>query len=461
MLIALLALNVTLFSDDASFGPNQLALLFVGMVVIAMGRVSFGKNYHEIQEQIVLSIKSAIPACLILLMVGPLISLWILSGVVPGLIYFGLEIIHPRIFLPLACLSCALISLSIGSSWSTIGTIGIALMAVGSVLDVHLGMVAGAVISGAYFGDKMSPLSDTTNLAPAIAETDLFTHIRYMLYTTGPAFLMSLLLFFFLSFFGIGASEVGGHEIQKMQMLLADHFNLNISLLIPPVVVLGLIAIKFPPLPSLFIGCLAGAVLALTTQYGLLVDIAGSDFKSLYSLLITVSHTGTDLSFGHDQLDSLLSRGGMEGMLVTVWLILSAMFFGGALESVGMLKSLTRGLLYFVRGTGSLVGSTIAACLTLNFTASDQYLAIVVPGKMFKKSYDDYQLSEENLSRSLEDGATMTSVLVPWNTCGAYASGVLGVSAFTYAPFCFFNILSPLASLFVASIKWKIRMKMR
>lgn len=459
-LIALLALNVGMFGDDASYGPNQLALLFVGISVIGLGVFYFHKTYKEIESDIVDSISATIPACFILLMVGPLISLWILGGIVPGLIYYGLELINPRVFLPVTCLACALVSISIGSSWSTMGTVGVALMGIGQALGVSPGLTAGAIISGAYFGDKMSPLSDTTNLAPAIAGTDLFTHIKYLTYSTVPAILMALIIFSIISLTGFSQEDISTQSIVDMQTVLRENFHISPLIFIAPLIVLALVAKKFPPLPSLFLGCIAGIFSAIFLQKELLLGLGADGTFSLYSIIVTVAHAGTQLNLDHEQLDGLLSRGGMYGMLPTVWLILSAMFFGGALESTGMLKKLAEGFLYFVRGTGSLVGATIAACLTLNMTASDQYLAIVVPGKMFKKNFDEHDLAPENLSRSLEDGGTMTSVLIPWNTCGAYASGVLGVSTLSYAAYCFFNILSPITSIFLASMQLAIKKKL-
>lgn len=459
LLVVLLGFNVYIFADDASHGPNQLALLTVGILTLAIGSFYFKLSYYEMEQKIIHSIKSALPACFILLMVGPLISLWILGGIVPGIIYYGLEMINPIVFLPVACIACAMVSVSIGSSWSTMGTIGIALLGIGEALSVPIGMTAGAIISGAYFGDKLSPLSDTTNLAPAIAGTDLFTHIRYLMYTTVPAIGLSVIIFSLLGFFQASNSNISVEEIRHMQEVLKTNFHISPLVFVTPIIVLILVAKKTPPLPALFVGVLGGIFSALILQNNLISSMGAHSLQSIYELIVTVAHKGTEINFGHEQIDGLLSRGGMYGMLTTVWLILSAMFFGGALESTRMIDVLAKSFLKSVKGAGSLVGSTIGACITLNMTASDQYLAIVVPGKMFKKRYEEYELAEQNLSRALEDGATMTSVLIPWNTCGAYASGVLGVSPIIYAPYCFFNYLSPAFSIFLAAANIKIAKK--
>lgn len=456
-LIVLLVMNVVFFSDDATGGPNQLALLFAGMVTLGLGKFVLGLPFATMEKQVLKSMGLSLQACLILLVVGALIGTWILGGVVPTMLYYGLQIIHPSVFLPVACVACALVSLSTGSSWSTTGTLGIALMGIGHTLGIPEGMVAGAVISGAYFGDKMSPLSDTTNLAPAMAGTDLFSHIRHMVYTSGPAILLALVGFSVLSFF-YGGSVSDESAIQTTLQKLADSFWISPLLFICPVLVVVMVAKKVPALPALVVGVLVGALCAVIFQQDVIARLAGGEFniKNAYTQVVQVSHSGFTLDSGDKVLDKLLSRGGMSGMLSTVWLILMAMVFGGALEGTGMLQVLAESILRVVHGAGSLVGATLGSCILLNITASDQYLAIVVPGRMFRKAYEDFGLDPKNLSRALEDAGTVTSVLCPWNTGGAYNSTVLGVATLTYLPFCFFNLLSPLVSLFIASMGWTL-----
>lgn len=457
-LITVLGLNVVFYGDEASSGPNQIALIVMSAIVMAIGRFWLGLKYDQLEHDIIRSVHTAIPACFILFLIGPLISLWIVGGVVPGLIYYGLEIIHPSFFLPITFLCCCVVSVSIGSSWSTIGTVGLALIGIGQVLGLPAGMSAGAVISGAYFGDKMSPLSDTTNMSAAVTEVDLFTHIRYMLHTTIPAAVISIVAFTVLGLFQNADNALNSEAIENMQAILTQTFHISPLILLPPALVLGLIAKKTPALPAIFMGCLAGVLCALFLQGELLNRIAENmQLSGLYPTLLTVAGTGPLLDVGDPDVNSLLNRGGMASMLSTVWFILAAMFFGGALESTGVVHTLTKALLKFAQSAGRLAGATLATCLVVNMTTCEQYLAIALPGKMFKKSYEDLKLAPENLSRALEDGGTMTAVLIPWNTGGVYATGVLGISPLAYAPFCFFNILCPAVSLFLSSMDYQIR----
>ncbi len=456
LLVFLLIINVIIFKDDASYGPNQTALLISGFFCGLLGFFRLKVKFDDIEAGIVNSITSSLSAITILIIVGALIGSWILSGTVPAMIYYGLKLINPVVFLPVACIICAIVSLATGSSWSTTGTIGIALIGIGQTLGLNLGMVAGAIISGAYFGDKMSPLSDTTNLAPAMAGTDLFTHIRHMIYTSGPALLIALVLFTILGITS-HSSTINLNEIENIQKILDSNFNLSIFTFIPPIIVLFMIRKKVPSLPAITIGIFAGLIVAVFTQYDLIAKMAGAtSAKAFYTTMTKVLYEGFTIESGHKVIDKLLNRGGMSGMLTTVWLIFSAMVFGGTLEATGMLKTIAESILKLVTGTGSLIGATLGSCLVLNATASDQYLAIVVPGRMFKQAYDDYNLDPRNLSRALEDAGTVTSVLIPWNSGGAYNSSVLGVSTLTYAPYCFFNILSPIISLFLGIMNWTI-----
>ena len=461
-LVALLILNVVVFKDDATGGANQIALLLSGMLTLGLGAFVLKIPYQEMEDQITLSIRRATQACLILLVVGALIGTWILSGIVPTMIYYGLKIINPLWFLPVACFSCALVSLATGSSWSTSGTLGIALIGIGHSLGIPLGMVAGAVISGSYFGDKMSPLSDTTNLAPAMAGAKLFEHIRHMVYTSGPAILLALFGFVILGFFYQG-DKMDPSQVQTTLKIMEDNFSLGLHLFIVPVLVILMVSRKVPAFPALVVGALLGAVAALFWQGELLTRMSGGSMNmtSAYSEILKVSCSGFQIETGNELIDTLFSRGGMKSMLSTVWLILMAMVFGGALEGSGMLHRIAGSLLQFVRGAGSLIGSVLGTCILLNMTACDQYLAIVVPGRMFKEAFDDMDLHPKNLSRALEDSGTVTSVLIPWNSGGVYHAGDLGVPTLSYLPFCFFNLFSPLVSLFLASMNLTIEKKIK
>lgn len=470
-LILLLSLNVGLFGTFALDGSNQIVLILSGAVAAIMA-FRLGYTWDEIQDGIVSTISSAMGSILILLLIGSLAGAWMLSGVVPAMIYYGLQILNPTIFLFAACAICAVVSVATGSSWTTAATVGIALIGIGSTLGIHVGWVAGAILSGAYFGDKMSPLSDTTNLAPAMAGTDLFTHIRYMTITTGPSIVISLIVFLIVGF----TQDVSGTLEQKQEILnaISGKFNISGWLFIVPALVIVLIVKKVPALPALLVGTLLASLFALIFQPDLVRQVGygvGADGFLLGNLqdapLAYVSFLGTmqslfgDISFntGIAELDEngLLSAGGMYGMLKTVWLIVAAMIFGGVMEKAGLLKRIAQAVMSRVRSTGSLVTSTAGTCIFFNATASDQYLAIVVPGRMYADIYKEKGLAPENLSRTLEDSGTVTSVLVPWNTCGAYHSGVLGVATGTYLPYCIFNIISPLMTILVAYVGFKIK----
>jgi NhaC family Na+:H+ antiporter len=456
-LLSLLVVNIIVFKDDATSGSNQLALLIAGALAAFIGIVVYKVEYKKIERQIIKSVGVAIQASIILLIVGALIGTWIISGVVPTMIYYGLLLINPSVFLPVACIVCAIVALSTGSSWSTTGTVGIALIGIGQTLGIPLGMVAGAVISGAYFGDKMSPLSDTTNLAAAMAETDVITHIRHMMYTSGPAIIIAIIGFSILSFF-YGQGNVNQEDINTVLAVIETKFNIGLHLFLVPLAVLFMVYKKIPALPALLIGAILGAVFALIFQSELIASMAadGSSVRSFYKTVITTAYDGFVIKTDNELIDTLFNRGGMKGMLSTVWLILMAMVFSGSMEGTGMLQKIAHSILKLVHGTGSLIGATLASCLVMNVTAGDQYLAILVPGRMFKNAYDEYGLHPKNLSRALEDSGTVTSVLVPWNSGGAYNAGVLGVATLTYLPFCFFNLMSPLVSAFLAGFNLTI-----
>lgn len=456
-LIILLAYNVLwVFGDDALSGSNQFILLLSGAVAAIVGTLN-GVSYKKIIEDVAKNIKSTAGAILILLLVGALAGTWLLSGVIPVMVYYGLQILHPSIFLAASVIICSLISIATGSSWTTSATVGIALIGIAKVLDIPLGMTAGAILSGAYFGDKLSPMSDTTNLAPAMAGTDLFTHIRYMTYTTVPTIVITILAFFIIGF-SIDTSTVA--DISSILSDISQSFNISPWLFLVPIIVILLIIKKTPPLVALLIGTLLGAISALIFQPDLVMYVADSSqftFKTIYRGLMNAITVDIKIPTDNKLLQELFETSGMAGMLGTIWLIICAMVFGGAMEAIGALQVLSKALLNMFHTTFGLFASTVASCLALNATASDQYLAIVVPGKMFAKAYEDKGLAPENLSRTLEDSGTVTSVLIPYNTCGAYHSNVLGVSVADYFIYAIFNYLSPFMTLIFAAFKIKIR----
>jgi NhaC family Na+:H+ antiporter len=457
VLILLLTLNVFIFDDDATYGSNQMALLF-SATAAALLAARIGYKWKPLLDGIVKSISSAMAAILILMLIGSLAGTWLISGIVPALIYYGLDILNPTIFLFAAVIVSAIVSIATGSSWTTAATVGIALVGIGQAMNIDEGVVAGAIISGAYFGDKMSPMSDTTNLAPAMAGTDLFTHIRYMTLTTIPSISITLIIFLIWGFTLDSQSKM--ESISVVQEAIASKFVITPWLFLVPVVVIGMIIKRIPALPALLAGAVLGGVFAIIFQPDIVLGIAGkseASFYAFYEGVIRAMYTETNIVTGHPMVDDLLSAGGMFGMMNTIWLIICAMIFGGVMETSGMLERIAKSIIQYAHSTGSLVASTAATCLFINVTASDQYIAIVVPGRMFAKTYRDRGLAPENLSRTLEDSGTVTSVLVPWNTCGAYQAGVLGVATFSYLPFAFFNIISPLMTIFFAYAGIKIR----
>lgn len=454
-LIILLSLNVGIFGDDALSGSNQIVLI-LSAAVAAIVAIRSGSKWSDLQDGIVRSISSAMSSMLILLLIGSLAGTWLLSGIVPAMIYYGLQILNPTIFLFAAAVVCSVVSVATGSSWTTAATVGIALIGIGKALGISEGMIAGAILSGAYFGDKMSPLSDTTNLAPAMAGTDLFTHIRYMAVTTVPSITIALILFLILGF----TQDVSGTVTSTDVILQAinDKFYIGGILFIVPVVVIFMIVRKVPAIPALLTGTLLGSVFAIIFQPNLVYEVAGlAGLKGMYIGIMRSLYGDISITTSNDMVNELLSSGGMAGMLGTIWLILSAMVFGGVMEKAGFLKVIARYIIKLVNSTGSLVTSTVGSCVFFNVTASDQYLAIVVPGRMYAEIYKERGLAPENLSRTLEDSGTVTSVLVPWNTCGAYHSTVLGVPTITYLPFAFFNLISPFMTIFFAYAGLKIK----
>ncbi len=457
VLIALLAINVVVLGNDAISGANQIALLLAsGVAGIIAYR--YGHSWKHIEGSIVKSISSAMGAMLILLTIGSLAGTWLLSGIVPAMIYYGLKILSPTLFLFAACVVCCIVSLATGSSWSTVATVGIALLGIGKAMNIHEGVIAGAIISGSYFGDKMSPLSDTTNLAPAMAGTDLFTHIRYMMYTTIPTLAITLIIFFVWGF----TLNTTGSATDSSSVLQAieSRFNLSPFLFVVPILVIVMIVKKVPALPALLVGALLGGIAAIILQPDLIVEVSkveGNFVKASFVAVMNAMTTTINIQTADPMISELLTAKGMSGMLNTIWLILCAMIFGGAMESAGLLKIIAEEIIKYAHSTGSLVASTAATCIIFNFTASDQYMAIAVPGRMYADTFRKRGLKPEVLSRTLEDSGTVTSVLIPWNTCGATQANVLGVATIAYAPYCFFCIISPLMTVLQAYLNYKIR----
>ncbi len=455
-LVILLSFNVLkVFGDEATSGPNQFALLLAGAFAAVIG-FKYGLSYSQMLEKVSKNIESTSGAILILLFVGALTGTWLISGIIPTMVYYGLQILNPSVFLASTLIITAMVSLIIGSSWSTTATVGIALIGIGKALGFPPEMVAGAVISGAYFGDKMSPLSDTTNLASAIAGVDLYRHVRYMMYTTFPTISIALLVFIVLGF------THSGHQIQDTAVLLNDikkSFFVHPLLLLVPAIVIFLIIKKTPPLVALLAGVLLGGFTALFFQKDLITGMINGEsyFTGAYKNIMKAVVWDINIQTDNPILSELFSSGGMQGMLSTIWLIISAMFFGGIMEAIGALKKISETLLNTFKGTFGLFASTDATCVLFNATASDQYLAIVVPGKMYKQAYEDAGLAPENLSRTLEDSGTVTSVLVPWNTGGAYNASVLNVPTESYLVYAVFNWLSPIMTLVFAYFKIKIK----
>ncbi len=455
-LTMLISINVFIFGDDSLSGSNQIVLILAAAVASIIA-ASLGFTWTQLSLGIVRSIGSAMAAILILLMIGSLAGTWLLGGIVPAMIYYGLQILNPTIFLLAACVVSALVSIATGSSWSTVATIGVALLGIGRALGIPDGVIGGAIISGAYFGDKMSPLSDTTNLAPAMAGTDLFTHIRYMALTTIPSISITLIIFLIIGL----KSYSGDHytDINPILQAIDGSFNITPWLFLVPALVIVLIVRKVPALPALFIGTLAGALCALIFQPHIIQQVSGIHDRfhtAAYVAIMKSMYTQINVNTSHEMVNNLLETGGMRGMLNTVWLIMCAMIFGGIMETSGLLQRITESVIKLAHNTGSLVASTAGTCLFFNITASDQYLSIVVPGRMFAETYRERGLKPQNLSRTLEDSGTVTSVLVPWNTCGATQASVLGIPTLTFLPYCFFNIISPFMTITFAYFNIRI-----
>jgi NhaC family Na+:H+ antiporter len=517
ILMGMLAYNIFFVDNQEWFGSytNQIILLLGGIVSAIVGffnKVSLGLMLREIWE----NLRSVFVPIMILFLVGALAGTWLVSGVIPAMVYYGLQVLSPEIFLPASVIIAAVISIATGSSWTTSATVGIALVGIGTALGINPGMIAGAVISGAYFGDKMSPLSDTTNLAPAMAGTDLFTHIKYMAYTTVPTIIVTLIVFAIIS---ATIDTTGNADISQILETIDATFNITPWLFAVPVAVVGLILLKTKPLVALGTGVILAIIFAVIFQPNVLENVTGSKTETIVNSIFTDTNIpiddstymanlntqdikainnnenleplfadgGIEKNFSNeelqhifdnanydkntldlkteslsrlltiDKLKQLFGAGGMNGMLWTIYLIMCAMVFGGIMDAIGALSRITKALLSIATTVFGLFASTVVSCLGLNIIASDQYLALVIPGKMFKKAYQDRGLAPENLSRTLEDSGTVTSVLIPWNTCGAYQSGVLGVGVSEYFIYAIFNWLSPFTTLVFAAFSIKIR----
>jgi NhaC family Na+:H+ antiporter len=446
LLVFLLFSAVQLFGADASYGPNQVALLIASAAAGLIGMYR-GLSWAEVQESMVAGIKVGLGPILILLAVGGLIGSWMIAGTVPAMIYYGVSILNPSIFFAAAAIICALASISIGSSWTVAGTLGIGLIGIADSYGLSPAVAAGAIISGAYFGDKLSPLSDTTNLAAACTNVDLFAHIRHMLWTTVPAFCVALLFFSLIPSGAATAPE----QIAELRAAISQEFNVGVGVLIPLAVMIGLIWKRVPAYPAIMLATLAGILTALTLQTDVVRKFAlmtnpEATMPVVEGLWRTL-FAGFEGTTTNEELNSLISKGGIASMLNTVWLIVSALAFGGVLERTGILKQILDSVLTLVKSTGDLVAATVTGGFITNILAADQFLAIALPGRLFSSTYDDRGLSRENLSRTLEDSATMTSALIPWNTCGAYMAATLGVATFDYAPYAIFNLACPLIAI--------------
>lgn len=446
-LMALLAISISVFGDESSSGPIQISLLFAGGVTAIIGLLR-GISWQQLQNAAVDSIASALGPVMVLLVIGALIGSWLVSGSIQAIIYYSLQFLSAEYFYLASCLICAFVALCIGGSWATVGTIGVALIATASTLGVSLSITAGAIVSGSYFGDKMSPLSDTTNLAPAIVGAELFEHIRHMTWTTGPSMVATLCIYLVL---GWTQTNDQAPPVMETLNLLKRNFAIHWYSLVPLLIVLVLAVKKVPAIPAVAISALVGALFALLFQQDLLVKFANEPTwslpKALFKAIWSAMYSGFVSNTGNAELDSLLSRGGMQSMLNTIWMIISALFFGGLIERTGILHRLLVAMMLGVKTVGGLITRAAIACVGTNIIAPDQYMSVVLPGRMFKSEFAAMNLAPKNLSRVMEDTGTLTSPLVPWNTCGAFVAGVLGVTTLSYAPFCFLCIINPVLSV--------------
>lgn len=459
VIITVIFLGVRMFGEDITSGPSQIALLFSSVLTSVIAIYYLKVPWENLEKGMMENLTKTGPSIFILLMIGALTGSWMLSGVVPAMIYYGLKIISPVVFLLVAFLLCGLVSFMAGSSWTTIGTIGIAMLSAGQIIGFPSPWLAGAVISGAYLGDKVSPLSDSTNLAASVAGVDLYEHVRYLIITTIPALIITIVVF---AIAGITLPVNNTLDISNQLAIISGTFNISPWLLLVPVYTIILIIKKISPFITLFSSAMLGAVVACIYQPDIISQIASDNMsylgKSLYASLQMLS-TSVTIETGDTMLNSLTSTSGMAGMLNTVWIILCVVTFGGAMEASGMIHTITEKMMVFMKNTFSLVTSTMTTTIFINITLSDQYMAILLPGKMFSETYEKLGYEPKLLSRTLEDSATVTSVLVPWNTCGVIQSSVLNVATLAYLPYCIFNLATPIVTMIVAAIGYKISRK--
>ena len=455
ILVAMLAVTIHLFGSDALAGGSQVCLITASAICVLIGMGGYKRTWKEFEDAITKNIAGIGTALLILLLIGALSGAWMVCGVVPTLIYYGIQIIDPNFFLVSTCVICSIVSVMTGSSWTTIATIGIALLGIGKALGFEEGWIAGAIVSGAYFGDKVSPLSDTTVLASSTVGTPLFTHIKYLLLTTVPSMLITLIIF---TIAGLSFESPSNIQIAEFTQALGDKFHISIWLMIVPIVTGVMIAKRVPSIITLFLSAMLAIVFAFIFQPELLLEISGTG-EGVMSLVKGGMNTlfgSTSLDAGNAEINDLISTRGMSGMMDTIWLIICAMCFGGAMTAGGMLASITSVFIRFTKKCVSLVSSTVATGLFMNLTTADQYISIILTGNMFKDIYKKNGYDSRLLGRTVEDSVTVTSPLIPWNSCGMTQSTVLGVSTFVYFPYCFFNYISPLMSIFMAAIGYKI-----
>ena len=460
VLIVLITCCVAVFGNATLDGASQVSLLAASAVSVLVGHFSKRLTWENLEHEITRKVANCTPAIIILLLIGAIGGTWMVSGIVPSMIYYGMQILRPEIFLVSSSLLCAMVSLMIGSSWTTVATIGVALMGIGKAHGFDDGWIAGSIITGAYFGDKLSPLSDTTVLASSVSGTPLFTHIQYMMYTTVPTFCVSLMIFLIV---GLTMNVTGHGNVAEFMDGLQHTFVISPWLLLVPMLTGVMIARRWPSLVVLFLAIMMAAVVGLFVQPELVRQIADvsddAGFVGLYKGMMQVCYGSTDIETGVPMLNELVHTSGMGGMMPTIWLIICAQTFGGTLTATGQLQDLMHLVVRFVRGTASMVASTVGTALFCNIVLADQYLSIVLSSQIFRDTYREKGYESRLLSRSCEDGATVTSVLVPWNTCGMTQSTVLGVATLTYLPYCFFNLLSPVTSVVVAALGWKIKRK--
>lgn len=456
VLIILISISIWIFGSDALLGSSQVSLLIGTALCVVLSLSIYKTPWESFEKEIANTIGTSAVSIIILLLIGMLSASWMLSGVVPTLIYYGVQIINPTFFLFLTCIICSAVSVMTGSSWTTIATIGVALIGIGNALGIPVGWTAGAIISGGYFGDKISPLSDTTILASSTAETELFTHIRYMMFTTVPSITISLIVFFVI---GLILPSAGNTQIMEYTEHLSSTFNISLWTLLIPIFTGFLIAKKVPSIITLFASSAVSAICAVVLQPDILYSISGSNTHDLMATIkgiIIMFSTSTSVETGSEAVNDLVSTGGMSGMMDTIWLILCAMLFGAVMVASNMLQSITNLILKVVNSTTSLVASTVGSGLLMNLCTSDQYLSIIITANMYKEAYKNMGLESRLLSRTTEDGVTVTSVLIPWSTCGLTQATVLGVPTLVYLPYCLFNIISPMMSIFIAATGWKI-----